>query len=139
MKRGDKKGQVSIEYIILVGFVTFILIGTLGLAFFYSGAIKDKVRSNQISNFAGKVISTAESVYYYGEPSKATISVYLPEGIDELEFYEKNILITIQTSSGTEKVAFASKVPLEGSLDPSIGIKNIEISAQDNKVIINQV
>lgn len=138
MERVGKEGQVSIEYIILVGFVTFVIIGTLGLAFFYSNGIKDRVRSNQIGNFAGKVISTAESIYYYGEPSKATISVYLPEGVKEIEFYEKDLLITIQTSSGTEKAAFSSKVPLEGELNPSFGVKNIEISAQDGKVIIGQ-
>ncbi|MFA5060869.1 MAG: hypothetical protein WC494_00960 [Candidatus Pacearchaeota archaeon] len=133
-----KRGQVSIEYIILVGFITFVIIGTLGLAFFYSGGIKDHVRSNQVSNFAGKIISTAESVYYYGSPSKATISVYLPEGVKEIELYEKNILITLQTSSGIEKVAFTSKVPIEGNLSSSFGIKNIEILAQDNKTTIYQ-
>lgn len=134
-----KKGQISIEYIILVGFITFIIIGTLGIAFFYSGSIKDRIKAIQINNFANKIISTAESVYYYGEPSKATISLYLPEGVKEIEFYERNLLVTIQTSSGLEKIAFSSKVALEGTISIFFGIKNIELSAQGDKIIIRQV
>jgi uncharacterized protein (UPF0333 family) len=139
MKRSEKRGQVSIEYLILVGFVTFVIIGTLGIAFFYSGGIRDRIKSIQINNFADRVISTAESVYYYGNPSKATIALYLPEGIRDVEFNGENLFISIQTSSGLEKLVFSSKVPLEGNISTSFGIKNIEISAQEDNVIIKQI
>ncbi len=134
-----KKSQISIEYLIIIGFVTFILISILGVAFYYSGGIKDKIRVVQLNNFANKIISTSESVYYYGRPSKATISVYLPENVREITISENNLFITSQTSSGLEKTSFTSKVPIEGTLSINSGIKKIEIVAEEDKATIGLV
>jgi hypothetical protein len=135
---GSKRSQISMEYIVILGFVMFALVGVLGLAFFYSGTIKDSIRLNQVSNFANKITSTSESVFYYGNPSKATISVYLPDGVENIEISGNDLIISTQTSSGLEKRAFSSNVPLElGSISLSFGIKKLEIKAEADKVTIN--
>jgi uncharacterized protein (UPF0333 family) len=134
-----KKGQVSMEYIILVGFISFIIIGTLVIAFYYSSGAKDRIRTNQIDNFAKKIISSSESVFYHGEPSKTTISVYLPEGVTDILIQNDRIYITYQASSGLEKISFKSNVPLDGTISSSSGIKRIQISAQEEKVNLGQV
>lgn len=139
MPRKAKLAQASTEYLIIVGFVTFIIIVILGIAFFYSGGIKDQIKTTQINNFANKIISTAESVFYYGEPSKATVSVYLPDNIKQISLTEDNLIITFQTSSGLNVVAFSSKVKMEGAISISQGLKKIEIIAEEDKVAINQV
>lgn len=125
------------EYIIILGFVMFALIGILGLAFYYSGGIKDRIRLVQVNNFANKITSTAENVFYYGEPSKATISVYLPEGVKNIEILDKDIIISTYTSSGLEKRAFSSNVPLEGNISFSSGIKKLVVKAEGNRTTIN--
>ncbi len=124
------------EYIIIVSFITFILITTLGIAVFYSGTIKDKIKITQINNLANKIVSTAESVYYYGTPSKATVSVYLPDGVDEIEISENTLFITSRTSTGTQKSGFSSKVPIQGTINSVSGVKKIEITAQENYALI---
>ena len=136
-KRLRTHAQISMEYIIILGFVMFVIIGILGVAFFYSGSIKDRVKVTQIGNFANKIVSSAESVYYYGEPSKATISVYLPDGVKDITITENSIFITTQLSSGLEKSAFSSKVPIEGDITTTSGIKNIVVNAVGNKTMIN--
>jgi len=134
----DCKAQISIEYLIVVGFVTFVIIGVLGIAIIYSGSVKDKIKFNQLTSFANKLISSSESVFYRGEPSKATISAYLPEGVESIEIYPNDILIKIRTSSGKNRISFSSDVSLSGEITSSPGLKKIIITAQENNVLISQ-
>lgn len=134
-----KKSQISLEYTIILGFVMFVLIFVLGIAFFYSNTIKDRIKVSQIENFANKIILNAENVFYYGEPSKSTIYVYLPEGVKEITINGKNLIISLQLSSGIERSAFSSNVPIEGNISVSSGIKKIVILAEGNKTKINSV
>lgn len=131
--------QVSMEYLIIMGFVTMIIIVILGIALTYSGSIQDNIKVTQVNNFANKIIASAESVFYYGEPSKSSISVYLPEGVKEIQIIENTIFISLTTSSGLNKIGFSSEVPINGSLTISPGIKRIEISADDEQVNINMI
>jgi hypothetical protein len=134
-----KKSQVSMEYIIIIGFVSVVLIAILGIAFFYSGSIKDRIKITQVNNFANKVISSAESIYYYGEPSKTTVSVYLPEGVESIEILESQIVISTRLNSGLDKTSFSSDVPIEGTITTSSGVKRLVVYASQNKTIINSV
>ncbi len=141
MKKKDR-AQVSIEYLIIVGFVTFVVIAIIGIAFFYSGTIKGRINENQVGNYANKIIATAESVYYAGEPSRATITSYLPESVKDIEVVENNLVITFSTSSGMNVIAYQSNVPITESavsrLSPSKGLKKIVVIAEENQVVISQ-
>jgi len=134
-----KRGQVSFEYLILVGFVTIIIVGIMGVALFYTSSSKDSVKITQVNNFANKIISNAESVYYAGEPSKATITTYLPEGVAAIDITENTLLITLQLSTGTSVIGFDGNVNITGSINPNQGVKKIEILAQEDGVLITQV
>ena len=133
----SKKSQISIEYLIIIGFVTFVIIGILGVAFFYSGTITDRIKMNQIDGFAEKIISSSESVFYSGSPSKLTISAYLPEGVEEIEVQPESILFTVQTNSGINKISFSSKVPLAGNIPNSPGVKRIKLEATVSALVIS--
>ncbi len=132
-----KKSQISSEYLVIIGFVTFVIIGILGIAFFYTGAIKDRMRINQITNFASKIISTSESLFYSGKPSKATVSAYLPDGITGIQIAEQSLIFTVYTSSGENKISFPSKVPITGNIIGTQGVKKITIEAQESAVSIS--
>jgi len=71
-----KKYQASIEYLVIIGFVSFAVLSIVFLAYLYSGTAKDKIRDNEIETFATKIINSAEAVFYSGEPSQVTILVY---------------------------------------------------------------
>jgi len=136
-----KRGQVSFEYLIIMGFVTFIIVGILSMAFFYSNNVKDRIKINQITNYANKIVSTSESIFYAGYPSKATITVYLPENVISVDVNsaEDSIIIAIQTSSGVAKTSFSSNVPISGVLETNTGLNKIQIEAGATEVVISQV
>ncbi len=136
-----KRGQIGIEYLIVVGFVTFTVISIFAVAIYYSNSIKDKIVSDQIENFAYNLISSSESVYFSGEPSELTVTLYLPKGVTEIKIQEEyNLVITSETSSGINRRAFESRVPLYtllGTLDSSPGTKILSLKATENNVDIS--
>lgn len=132
-----RRCQVSTEYLIVIGFVTFVIAITLLMAYSYSGLARDKIALNQIEVFANKIIRSSESVFYAGEPSLAYISAYLPSNAKSIEILDYEIAITISTSSGEVKRAFPSKVRLQGSISATEGTKKIRIQALQNAVIIS--
>ena len=106
-----------------MSFVTFVLAGILGVAFFYTNGIQDRVRVSQMNNFANKVISAAEYVYSAGEPSKTTVTAYLPENVKNITMQDNTLIISLQTSSGLNKIGFSSGVNITGNITHTPGIK----------------
>jgi hypothetical protein len=145
IKRGSKgsNAQVSIEYILILGFVSFVVLSILGVAIYYTGNIKDRIKSNYINNYGNKIVSTSEYIFYSGEPSKATITCYLPESVEDVYVNANSLVITYSTSSGKNIRSFDSNVPivenLSSDLTVSPGLKRIEITARSNNAIIRQI
>ena len=130
------------ELLILMGFLTFVIIGILGIGYVYSNTINDRIKSNQINGFATKIASTSETVFYSGEPSKATISAHLPKNVQDIEIIDDTIVITYRLATGQNKIAFPSDVPIienpSARLTATSGIKNIVIVANQTHAIISQ-
>jgi uncharacterized protein (UPF0333 family) len=134
-----RKAQISMEYLIILSFVTFVVITVLGIALIFNQSMNDRVKITQVNNFANKIVSSAESVYYKGEPSKITIIAYIPEGVSNINISNNDLYITTKTASGTDKSLFTSDVPIEGTIQASSGVKRIVIRAEGNKSIINSI
>ena len=136
-----KRGQVSFEYLILVGFVTMLIAGILVIAIYYTDRAQDQNRLSQVDKFSNKIISTAEYIFYAGEPSKTTVSVYLPDGVDSVEILENGIVVSVHTSTGLNTISYNSNVAITGvngsnELSHIQGLKKIEIVARTNDVTI---
>jgi hypothetical protein len=131
-----KNAQIGMEYLMIVGFLTFVIIATLGIAMYHNNTIRDMIISRQVESMSTKIVSAAESVFYAGEPSKVTIVSYIPETISEINIIDNTIFVTFQSSSGTNKVAFPSNVPITGTLSTIHGLRNIEIEATSVSVTI---
>ena len=127
------RGQISTEYLIVVGFIVFLVMVAIGTALFYTTQIKNYVKSDQIERYADDIITNSESVFYDGFPSKTTINAYLPEGVDAITISGKYIIIN--TTIGSVK-AYKSDVPLEGVLSYNSGVKRITVTAQIDKVVL---
>ena len=125
-----KRGQISTEYLILVGFIVFIVISMVGFATLYSSSAREKIRFSNLASFANAIISNAEDVYYAGEPSKVTIEPYMPSGIQSVTILNNEIVFYVSASGGLNIVSYTSKVPLSGTLSPGEGLKRVQIIAR---------
>jgi hypothetical protein len=139
-KRGaiNKRAQVGIEYMILIGFITFAILSILTFSIIYSGQLKDEIRLNQVENFAIQLINSAESVFFAGAPSKTTIRLYLPDGVDLIEMDSTDyIIISTTTSSGINKASYKSKVPIiiDDMIPLGEGTRSLELEAQSDNIL----
>lgn len=135
--KSKKRGQSGVEYILVVGFITFAIVSILALSVYYSGQIKDRINLNQIENFATQLTNSAESVFFSGEPSKTTIKLYLSEGVENIDINSDSLVFKVRTSSGINIREFKSKVPLQGNISVSEGMKEITLEAKETYVLIS--
>jgi uncharacterized protein (UPF0333 family) len=136
--RDKNRGQISIEYLIVIGFITFLIISLLGVAFYYVGGIRDKIKENQLDGFAQKIVSGAEIVYYAGEPSKLTIKAYLPPGVTDIQVLSREIVFTQSANTGTNILSFKSNVNLTGAISSGEGVKRIILTARPESTFIQE-
>jgi hypothetical protein len=140
VKNKNRRAQIGIEYMIVVGFVSLAIMSILAFAFLYSSQIKDKIRLNQVESFATQLVNSAESVFFAGEPSKTTIKLYLPDGVEEITIASDSVIIRTNVAAGGSNVrGFSSKVPLNGSIAVGEGLKKLVLEAKSDHVQITHV
>ena len=60
----DKKGQIAVEYVILVGIVTALSIAMLVISMYYSKHVGTVVETSQVDRLGRQVVDTAETVFF---------------------------------------------------------------------------
>jgi len=133
-----KRGQLSTEYLVIVGFISFLVIGLLAFSLFYTSSVQDSIRMSNLAQFASKVVVNAESVYYAGEPSRVVVIATLPTGVTSIQVLPNEIVFKIETGSGLSVISYSSNVPLQGSISSHYGVKRITLEAGESSVIIKE-
>jgi len=126
-----KRGQVSMEFMTIMGFVTFVALTMLIVSQFYQREVETQVETNQVDHLARKLIESAESVYYLGEPSKTTINANMPSHIDSVTIGSNEITFKVRVGGGkTSDINYQSNVNLTGSISNTPGLKKISVEAK---------
>jgi len=134
----EKRGQVSIEFITIFGFVFLMMIPLIVIFFDQSGAVQDAIASNHLRNIGIKIIDKGESVYYLGEPSKVTIKTTFPERIEYINFTTRTILIGYRTQDNNiQAIEVVAKMNVTGSLSTNPGIHYISIEASSGGITVS--
>jgi uncharacterized protein (UPF0333 family) len=79
-----KRGQAAVEFLMVVGVAFTMLVPALYLFTQYSSTSNQIVIASQVERIGKEIISSAESVYYYGKNSKSTIKLSFPEKINSI-------------------------------------------------------
>ena len=133
----DKKGQIAVEYVILVGIVTALSIAMLVISMYYSKHVGTVVETSQVDRLGRQVVDTAETVFFYGVPSKSTIKTYMPNHVLSITVHPNELVFTVDTGTGTSDLGYVSAVPLQGDISATEGLKTIVIEAREGLVWIN--
>jgi uncharacterized protein (UPF0333 family) len=137
VKKMNRKAQVGMEYMILVGFLVVI---TIPLVLVYNSHYKstsEQIISNQADQLGQKIIDTAESIYYLGEPSKTTIKIYVPQNIENLTIGNNEIVFGVNVGGGRDDVVKVSSVPITGFVSATPGLHTVEIKSHGSYVNIS--
>lgn len=125
------------EYMIVIGFVTLIVISLLLVSNFYTKEVESSIKTNQLDKVAKEIVDKAEFVYYFGEPSKTTIKVFIPKGVKQINIGPNEVSFRVATHSGDTDVFHRSDVNLSGSVSSSYGFHYVTVEAKEGYVWIN--
>lgn len=132
-----RRGQISLEYMAVVSITTAIAIALLALSNYYSKETEITLNTNQIDIVGKEIVDTAESIYYYGEPSKTTLKVYIPDGINSIAVGPDELSFKVRTKAGEAEMFYPSLVTLQGNISTSYGFHYISIEAKEGYVWVN--
>ena len=130
-------GQVSIEYMIIIGFVTVITIPLIIIYHSFIQESNDEITSTQVSQIAKKIVDAAESVYYMGEPSQTSLRVNIPGNVITANTSNYEVLFQIKTKSGVIDIIQSSSVNITGSLPTNRSTYMITVRAVSNYAYVS--
>jgi hypothetical protein len=78
-----KKAQVSVEYMMLFGFLMVFIIALLLISTSIQESSKCVVVQEQMERTAKSISRTTEEIYYHGPPSRTEFSVVLPKEVNK--------------------------------------------------------
>ena len=129
------RGQISVEYMVIIGFVTVITIPLIIIYYNFIQESNDEITSAQISQIAKKIVDASESVYYIGEPSQTTLRVNVPDGVVSANLSSgKEVVFRIRSGTGEADIVQTTSVNISGSLPTKKGTYAITIKAMPDYV-----
>ena len=125
------KGQAAIEYLVMFS----IILTILALLTYYAQDMTTRNSSDIIASNAviavNKIAEAADIVYTQGEPSQITLSVYIPENLHSINFYNNLIIMKVKVGSGISDIFAMSKANFttDSHISPDSGTRRIKVKA----------
>jgi uncharacterized protein (UPF0333 family) len=133
-----RRGQISIEYLMVIGFSLFMISVLLVLFSQHNATQSTQITDSQLNQIGNKIISAVEEIYYLGEPSRKKITIYMPSGVENISISGHELLFIVNIGGEISDLEFYSKIPIQGNISTTEGVKNIRIIAQSSRVCIIQ-
>lgn len=127
-------GQVSIEYMLIIGFMLAVLVPLLVLYNDTQRSTQASLAEGQVLRFANTIRDAAERVYYAGPPAQETLLLTLPEGVVSATFDNTTILYTVYGVNGPYDIAVDGLAPLTGTLPTRQGRHRVIVLAEGDVV-----
>jgi len=114
-----KRGQISVEYLIVVGFVVFVVIAMLTIAFFYAANTRDRITLTRANALGEEVASAAALVGSQGHPSLTTFNIVVPNSLQKAVITTDSgnsfVVLTVTTSGGENILSIDIGVETQGN------------------------
>ena len=131
-----KRGQVSLEYMMVVGFTLLMIMPIVAIYGIEKSSIENKVNTRQAHTIARQLADASEKVYYLGEPAKTTLKVYMPSHVETVSIGNREIVFVMDIDGTSTEIVADSAVNISGTVSPKQGIQYIEVAAQGYEVNI---
>ena len=135
MDNAKKDAQVSVEYMVIIGFVTVITIPLIIIYYTFTQQSNEEITSSQISQIAKKIVDAAESVYYIGEPSQTALRINMPDNVILANLSSgKEIVFKIRSGTGEADIVQTTSINISGELPTNKGTYIITVKAMSDNV-----
>src|SRR3989344_3381512 len=131
-----KRGQFSMEYLLIGVIVIFLLVGSVLLYTYFSKPAKEKVDIASAESVLNTLVQAAEDNYALSGGTQTAVSVRMPSNVLELTFSEKEVFMKVDKGGGetadlvaSSEVSFIERTfinPPEGMLDLYLGSLDVD-------------
>jgi|SaaInlStandDraft_4_1057021.scaffolds.fasta_scaffold46982_2 uncharacterized protein (UPF0333 family) len=135
-----KRGQASMEFLVIVGFVFLMIIPLVIIFLEQSAYVKDAISQNHIRNIAVKLTDKAETVYYLGGSSKTTIKALFPKGIEDVNLTGKSITFWFRNSENNlRSITSVCAINITGNISVKPGVHLIQIESAGDSALLKEI
>ena len=128
-----KRGQASIEYVILIGLLLFFLIPIVHYSFLETN---NALKASQLDSFISRLSKAVDAVHSIGPGTKEIVVVTLPKGVIESKFHNgenfgdtNEIVLKVEFYGGISDVHASVKPFLYGELPINAGTYHLKVSS----------
>lgn len=122
------KGQVGIEYMIMLGFLFLVL---TPLVFYSVDTMRLESSTHQARRAADILAETIDSVGAQGFPARATVDLVLPEGVAAGSYVDNStVVIKLTVPGGTRDIVATHDRCADGVLPEESGLYRITVRAR---------
>ncbi len=138
MDNAKKEAQISVEYLVIIGFVTVVTIPLIMIYYTFTQESNEEIASSQISQISKKIVDAAESVYYVGEPSQTTLRINMPDNVLVINFSSgKEVVFRVRSGTGEADIVQTTSVNISGNLSTNKGTYIVTVKAMPNYVNVS--
>ncbi|MDE1871090.1 MAG: hypothetical protein KGI06_02510 [Candidatus Micrarchaeota archaeon] len=138
-RRGDPRGQSSLELLVTLSFGLIILLPIILLAFIQISTSTSTLSATEAQGTAAKLATAATSVGSQGYPAKQLVLIQVPPDVQSIYIGNQTngvgheIIFTINTNAGISYVTAYTPVNVSGYLEglSQPGTYLVNVSAQD--------
>jgi uncharacterized protein (UPF0333 family) len=125
-----KKGQITTEYVIIVGFMLVILLVLWAQTTFTISSTTADLRVAYAKHAVTKIAEAADAVYVQGPPAKFSIYVTIPDNVENSSVSGHEVSISVYTYGGTTDVYQETLGTMRGCINHGVpGTHRISVEA----------
>jgi uncharacterized protein (UPF0333 family) len=111
MEGSQVKGQISLEYVLVVALTFAIIVPTTYLFYNYSRDSTTDIIDAQITKIGRGIIDSSEVIFYSGAGSRTTLELNIPEGVKAAYIIDgRELVFNVTTSAGNSEIVFFSAI-----------------------------
>ena len=138
MDNAKKEAQISVEYLVIIGFVTVITIPLIIIYYTFTQESNEEITSSQMSQISKKIVDAAESVYYIGEPSQTTLRMNIPDNVLSANLSSgKEVVFQVRSGTGKADIVQTASVNISGNLPTNKGAYIVTVKAMPDYVNVS--
>lgn len=118
------RAQVSIEYLIILGFAFLLIAPVIILFYTQSTELNADVTARQAQKVVSEIVESADRVYFFGAPTQRTITLQFPKNVESVVCQGKSVIMTIRTNAGPSEIVAWSAANITGINGPNPCLKN---------------
>lgn len=138
------RGQISVEYLIIIGIALGILIPGVMFFYTYSQSNEGSTTNAHLNDVGLRMVGTAKSTYAQGIGAWQTLEITLPPDVTRVYVNDTELTIVYETQNGISEAVFFSSVNMTApNSDGNVtvarpGVIRLRFMSQGSKVLINE-